>query len=64
MKKFLLLLVLSVVWLVGCQDDSKEEKSFILEESIKKGDVIVVNTAQSMPNTYKIYQLGQVIYVY
>lgn len=59
MKKFILLLILSVVWLFGCQEDSIEEKKFILEDSIKNGDVIVVDTGQSQPNTYKIHNLDK-----
>ncbi|KZE69077.1 hypothetical protein AWM68_02085 [Fictibacillus phosphorivorans] len=59
MKKFILLMILTVVWLVGCQDVAKEESTFKLEDSIKNGDVIVVDTGQSMPNTYKIYNLDK-----
>jgi hypothetical protein len=59
MKKFALLLILSVVGLIGCQSESKEEKKFILDDSIKNGDVIVVDTGQSQPNTYKIYNLDK-----
>jgi hypothetical protein len=59
MKKFAILLILSVVWLFGCQSDFKEEKRFILDDSIENGDVIVVDTGQREPNTYKIHNLDK-----
>jgi hypothetical protein len=61
LKKLSLFFILSVIWLTGCQDDSKakEEKTFVLEDSIKDGDVILQETGQSPPLNYKIHNLDK-----
>jgi hypothetical protein len=61
LKKLSLFFILSVIWLTGCQDDpkAKEEKTFVLEESIKDGDVILQETGQSPPFNYKIHNLDK-----
>jgi hypothetical protein len=59
LKRLSLFFILSVFWLTGCQDDSKEEKKFVLEDSIKHGDVILQETGQKPPHNYKIHNLDK-----
>lgn len=59
LKRLSLFFILSVFWLTGCQDDSKEEKKFVLENSIKDGDVILQETGQKPPLRYKIHNLDK-----
>lgn len=59
LKRLSLFFILSVFWLTGCQDDSKEEKKFVLEDSIKHGNVILQETGQKPPLRYKIHNLDK-----
>jgi hypothetical protein len=59
LKRLSLFFILSVFWLTGCQDDSKDEKKFVLENSIKDGDVIIQETGQKPPVRFKIHNLDK-----
>ncbi|OOE12440.1 hypothetical protein [Fictibacillus arsenicus] len=59
MKRLSLFLYYQFIWLTGCQDNSKEEKKFVLEDSIKDGDVILQETGQKPPHNYKIPYLDK-----
>ncbi|WP_226537336.1 hypothetical protein [Fictibacillus halophilus] len=59
LKRLSLFFILSVFWLTGCQDDTKDEKKFVIEDSIRDGDVILQETGQKPPLNFKIHNLDK-----